>query len=68
MRKVIDEIDLPVPAERGEWNAEPHACPARTDLKPIEITQPEGASFTVDGNQITWADWSSGSASTSARA
>jgi primary-amine oxidase len=55
--KVIDELDLPVPAERGEWNAEPHAVPARTDLKPIEISQPEGPSFSVDGNQITWADW-----------
>ena len=55
--KVIDELDLRVPAERGEWNAEPHAVPARTDLKPIEITQPEGPSFSVDGNQITWADW-----------
>lgn len=56
--KVIDEMTLPLPTERGEWDAEPHAMPARTDLKPIEITQPEGASFTVDGNQITWADWS----------
>jgi len=55
--KVIDEFDLAVPAERGEWNAEPHAVPARTDLKPIEIAQPEGPSFSVDGNQITWADW-----------
>ncbi|OBF27811.1 tyramine oxidase [Mycobacterium sp. ACS1612] len=55
--KVIDELDLPVPAERGEWNAEPHAVLARTDLKPIEISQPEGPSFSVDGNQITWADW-----------
>ncbi|HTI75170.1 MAG TPA: primary-amine oxidase [Mycobacterium sp.] len=55
--KVIDELDLPVPAERGEWDAEPHAVPARTDLKPIEITQPEGPSFSVDGNQISWADW-----------
>ena len=55
--KVIDELDLRVPAERGEWNAEPHAVPARTDLKPIEITQPEGPSFSVDDNQITWADW-----------
>jgi len=55
--KVIDEFDLAVPAERGEWDAEPHAVPARTDLKPIEITQPEGPSFSVDGNQITWADW-----------
>jgi Cu2+-containing amine oxidase len=43
------------PAERREWNAEPHAVPARTDLRPIEISQPEGPSFTVDGNQITWA-------------
>ena len=56
--KVIDELTLPLPEERGQWDAEPHAVPARTDLKPIEITQPEGASFTVDGNQITWADWS----------
>jgi primary-amine oxidase len=55
--KVTDEIELPVPAERGQWDSEPHAVPARTDLKPIEITQPEGSSFTIDGNQITWADW-----------
>ena len=55
--KVVDEIELPVPVERGEWNAEPHSSPTRTDLKPIEITQPEGASFSVDGNEITWANW-----------
>jgi primary-amine oxidase len=54
---VIDELDLPLPAERGQWDAEPHAAPARTDLKPIEILQPEGPSFSVNGNQITWADW-----------
>jgi primary-amine oxidase len=56
--KVVDEIELALPTERGEWDAAPHAVPPRTDLKPIEITQPEGASFTVDGNHITWADWS----------
>ena len=55
---VNDHDDLPVPSERSEWDAEPHATPTRTDLKPIEITQPEGPSFTVDGNKITWADWS----------
>ncbi|QRI76436.1 MULTISPECIES: primary-amine oxidase [Rhodococcus] len=55
--KVVDEITLPVPAERGEWDAAPHGKPVRTDLKPIEITQPEGPSFSVDGNRITWADW-----------
>ncbi|AKS32551.1 primary-amine oxidase [Mycolicibacterium goodii] len=55
--KVIDEVQLPLPAERGQWDAEPHAVPERTDLRPIEITQPEGPSFTVNGNEITWADW-----------
>ena len=30
--KVIDEIELPLPTERGEWDAAPHAVPARTDL------------------------------------
>ncbi|MCW2733552.1 MAG: copper-containing amine oxidase [Mycobacterium sp.] len=55
--RVIDEIELPVPAERGEWDAAPHAVATRTDLRPIEITQPEGASFSVDGNEISWADW-----------
>lgn len=29
----------------------------RTDLKPIEITQPEGPSFEVDGHNIKWQKW-----------
>jgi primary-amine oxidase len=27
------------------------------DLKPIEITQPEGRSFTVEGNRVRWGKW-----------
>ena len=30
----------------------------RDDLEPIEITQPEGPSFTVDGNLVRWQRWS----------
>jgi primary-amine oxidase len=30
----------------------------RTDLKPIEITQPDGPSFTVDGWHVAWQKWS----------
>ena len=30
----------------------------RTDLKPIEITQPEGPSFVVEGNKVSWQKWS----------
>ena len=29
----------------------------RADLKPIEITQPEGASFTVAGHGVRWQKW-----------
>jgi primary-amine oxidase len=29
----------------------------RTDLKPIEITQPEGPSFSVDGYRVKWQKW-----------
>ena len=37
-------------------------------LKPIVITQPEGPSFTVDGERVEWGNWDSRSASTPARA
>lgn len=29
----------------------------RTDLKPIEITQPEGPSFEINGHNIKWQKW-----------
>ncbi|MBY8975824.1 primary-amine oxidase [Rhodobacteraceae bacterium NNCM2] len=29
----------------------------REDIKPLEITQPEGPSFTVDGYGVTWQKW-----------
>jgi primary-amine oxidase len=30
----------------------------RDDIKPIEITQPDGVSFTLDGNLLRWQRWS----------
>ena len=29
----------------------------RTDLKPLLITQPEGSSFTVEGTELKWQNW-----------
>jgi primary-amine oxidase len=29
----------------------------RADLRPIEITQPEGPSFTVEGHAVSWQKW-----------
>ncbi|MCU1528600.1 MAG: tyramine oxidase [Frondihabitans sp.] len=57
---VIDYVDLPVPQEDGNfhdpaWVAEP----PRQGIKPIEITQPEGPSFTIDENGVLdWLGWS----------
>ncbi|WP_318306859.1 primary-amine oxidase [Amycolatopsis solani] len=51
--RVEDEGDVPVPAEHGRYTG----VPARTTLKPIEITQPDGPSFTVDGTEVTWEGW-----------
>ncbi len=48
---VHDHFDLPVPAERVSLEGTPR------DLKPIEITQPEGRSFTVDDDVVRWAGW-----------
>ena len=56
---VIDYVDLPVPAEDGNFH-DPDwvGRPPRAGLKPIEITQPQGPSFTIDEDGvISWAGW-----------
>jgi primary-amine oxidase len=56
--KLVDEQDLPVPATSGNYDDPAVRGPVREGLKPIEITQPEGPSFTVDGHAISWQNWS----------
>jgi primary-amine oxidase len=53
---VHDHFDLPVPAERADLDQATHPHPVR-DLRPIEITQPEGPSFTVEDDVVRWAGW-----------
>jgi primary-amine oxidase len=51
--------------EHGNWPLPPGECnyaadrvkDFRKDIKPLEITQPEGASFSVDGNSVRWQNW-----------
>ncbi|MGD9514913.1 primary-amine oxidase [Mycolicibacterium sp.] len=57
IRQLIDDQLKPIPAERAEWDAAPHAAPTRTTLKPINITQPEGPSFSIDDDVIEWENW-----------
>jgi len=37
----------------GIWTGE-----QRSDLKPLHISQPEGVSFTVEGTELRWQNWS----------
>lgn len=54
--RLIDTGAVPVPAECARYEAEFNG-PARTDLRPLEITQPEGPSFELTGNVLTWQNW-----------
>ena len=56
--KIVDEFELPVPKESGDYEDPAVRGPERTTLRPIEITQPEGPSFTLDGHSLRWQDWS----------
>lgn len=58
-RRVVEIVDhgvVPVPAECSNYDIE-RAGPARTSLRPLEIVQPDGPSFTVDGNLLGWENW-----------
>ena len=53
----IEEYPIaPLPPEPGNWARE-YIPKMRTDLKPVDIVQPEGPSFTVEGNQVEWQKW-----------
>ena len=57
--KVVDLIDtgvVPV-AGRSEQFDEASWKPLRKDIKPLRISQPEGPSFAVDGNEVRWQKW-----------
>ena len=56
--EIVDEFELPVPAESGDYDDPAVRGPHRDTLKPIEIIQPEGPSFTLDGHLLQWQGWS----------
>ncbi|WP_089935447.1 primary-amine oxidase [Candidatus Entotheonella palauensis] len=53
---VDDDGIVPLPPEHGNYSPDV-VGPLRTDLRPIEITQPEGTSFEIDGHDIRWQKW-----------
>lgn len=54
--RVEDYGIVPLPPESGNWGRV-HQKNVRQDLKPLEIVQSEGPSFTVDGYEIRWQNW-----------
>ena len=59
-REVLEVVDygvVPFPPDPGAYGGD-RVGPTRDDLKPLEITQPEGPSFAVDGNLVEWQRWS----------
>jgi primary-amine oxidase len=55
-------IDTPSPGEYTVAGMQspanvPHYPAPRDDLRPLEITQPEGPSFEVDGHEVRWQKW-----------
>ncbi|MCE3556045.1 primary-amine oxidase [Pseudonocardia sp. RS11V-5] len=66
--EVIDVRDhgvVPLPPKAGNYMPElmvdgdnrPAFTGLRDDVRPLEITQPEGPSFTVDGHEVSWQKW-----------
>ena len=54
---VDDERVIPVPKQKHNYDPESLGVP-RADLKPLHISQPEGASFSVEGWEVKWQKWS----------
>ncbi len=57
---------IPVPQKKGNYStakiSDPENVPyfpdgPRTDVKPLDITQHDGPSFTVDGYHLSWQKW-----------
>lgn len=58
-RRVIRLVDtgaVPVPQECGNYD-EAAVGPPRASLLPLEITQPRGPSFQVEGSEVSWEGW-----------
>lgn len=55
--KFVDERDVPMPELDADFT-DAHVPERRDTLKPLSITMPEGPSFSVDGTEVTWENWS----------
>ena len=55
--RVEDAGVVPIPPERGDYRFEQQGQP-RQPLAKLDISQPDGPGFTVDGYAVSWQNWS----------
>ena len=56
--KVLELIDKPGPPPPDtSLDYRFNDIPPREDLKPLDIVQPDGVSFTIDGHLLSWQKW-----------
>jgi len=55
--RVEEYGEWPLPLQPGNY-ASGRVANQRPDIKPLEITQPEGPSFTLAGKHLHWQNWS----------
>lgn len=55
--RIIDHGAVAIPDESGNYTDPEVTGPMRTSLRTIDITQPDGPSFTLDGNELSWENW-----------
>jgi primary-amine oxidase len=56
--EIEDTFEVDKPDVMGEYLPKYVPMPMREEPEPLEITQPEGTSFVLDGNEIRWQKWS----------
>ncbi|GAB3559656.1 primary-amine oxidase [Spelaeicoccus albus] len=54
---LVETDAAPIPGQTFNFHLDEGLPAPRTTQKPIEITQPDGASFTLDGDVLTWEKW-----------
>lgn len=56
--RIIDHGAVSVPGESGNYTDPEVTGALRTSLRAIDISQPDGPSFTLEGNELSWENWS----------
>jgi primary-amine oxidase len=56
--EIEDAFRIEKPDVMGEYLPRYVPTPLREEPRPLEITQPEGTSFVLDGNELRWQKWS----------